>query len=61
MQGQRRLWPYGLGGATSAFALLAASQWGEYEGGDAVVVLGLPALVVGALAGAGLGTLLTRD
>lgn len=47
-----------LGGAVLALGSLSVSQWGEYEGGDAVVVLGPPALVVGALVGAWLGGLL---
>lgn len=55
---QGRVWPFSLGGAALAFGGLSAAQWGEYEGGDAVVVLGLPALVVGGLVGAWLGGLL---
>lgn len=55
---QGRVWPFSLGGAALAFGALAANQWGEYEGGDALVVLGLPALVVGGLLGAWLGGLL---
>ncbi len=52
------MWPYGPGGATLTFGSLVLTQCGEYEGGDAVVVLGLPALVVGGLMGAWLGGLL---
>lgn len=52
------MWPYGVGGATLAFGSLALAQWGEHEGGAAVVVPGLVRSVVGGLVGAWLGGLL---
>ncbi|MFN2536794.1 MAG: hypothetical protein ABR549_01405 [Mycobacteriales bacterium] len=43
--------------ALLAALLLVASKWGDYEAGDAFLILGPLAVVVGALVGAGFGSL----
>lgn len=59
---RHRVCPYSLGGAVLASLLLVAWKWGDYEAGDAVVVLGPLAVVVGALVGAWLGGMIVgRD
>lgn len=50
-----RTWPYALGGALLLLALLVLANAGAYEGGDAVLVLGPLAAVVGGLVGALVG------
>lgn len=51
-------WPYALGGAVLLFAIVVFGYAGGYEGGDAVLVLGPFAAVVGGCVGAAVGRLI---
>ena len=44
-------WPYAVGGAVFSFALIVFMYAGGYEGGDAVLVLGPFAAVIGGCVG----------
>ena len=54
----RRMWPYAVGGALFMFALVVLANAGDYEGGDAVLVLGPLAALAGGLVGALVGGLI---
>ena len=51
------IWPYGVAGAVLLFGVVAAAYVGDEEGGDAIIVLGSLAAVVGAMLGAFAGVL----
>ena len=51
-------WPYAAGGALVMFAVVVLANAGDYEGGDAVLVLGSITALVGGSVGALIGRLI---